>query len=121
MDWGSIIAGGIAIANQLLGDEENEEQRGFDRETTILQLQDNERARAAQAERQAELLASNLQIAQLGNAADLEQVKKRIMGDVLLQQGQGQEKLMLEDFRASANAPERFNSAANVLATVLAR
>ena len=56
-------------------------------------------------------------------AADvsLEATKKRIMGDVLLKQGEGQEKLGIEAYRANANRPERFNNAANVLASVLAR
>ena len=120
-DWGAIISAGVAISNQLLEEEKSDKSHAQSRENTILQLQDNERGRVAQAERQAEALANNLEIANIGAQTDLETMNKRIMGDVLLKQGEGQNNLMLEDFRSSANAPERFNRSADILAQVLSR
>lgn len=117
MDWGAIIAAGVGIAGQLLEDDEREDERADSRENLILQLQDNERDRAAQLERQQIASQASLDAARMGFEAQ----KKRILGDVLLEQGKGQENLMLENFRASANAPERFNNAASILAQVLSR
>lgn len=121
MDWGAVIAAGVSVAGQLLEDDQRDQQRADSRENMILQLQDNERDRAAQAERLQEQLANTKAIAELGAATDKELAKARIMGDVLLDQGKGQSQLMLEDFRSSAQAPERFNNAATVLANVLSR
>ena len=121
MDWDTIIAAGVSLAGGLLKDDEKDRARADTRETQILNLQDNERGRQAQADRLQDTLASNLQIAQLGQETSLENTRKKILGDVLLQQGQGQEKLMLESFRSSANTPERFNTAANILSQVLSR
>ena len=120
-DWGAVISAGVSLASGLLEDENREQQFAQSRENQILQLQDNERGRVAQADRLATAEAGALERAQLAASAQLEATNKRILGDVLLDQGKGQETLMLESFRSSANAPERFNNAASVLAQVLAR
>lgn len=117
MDWGPIIAAGVNIAGGLLTDDARQEELGQSKEIAILNIQDRERDRIAQMERQQ---AAN-QAALAAAGMQLEGQKKKILGDVLLQQGQGQERLMLEAFRAAATRPERFNTAANVLAQVLAR
>lgn len=115
--WGPIIAAGVNLASGLLEDEEKEEDRAQTKEIELLRLQDNERDRVAAMQR-AELSAETTLAAA---EKSLEAAKKRILGDVLLQQGQGQEKLGIEAFRAAANKPERFNDAASVLAQVLSR
>jgi hypothetical protein len=117
VDWGPIIAAGVNIASGMLADETNQQSLDQSKENLILNLQDNERDRAAQLERQQLANQAMIESANIG----LQGQKKRILGDVLLQQGQGQEKLMLEAFRAAANKPERFNTAAQVLANVLSR
>ena len=116
-DWGPVIAAGVNLAQDFLGQDDKQQQFAQDRETTILQLQDNERGRAAAMDRAN--LAAQTQLEAAGLSADV--AKKKILGDVLLQQGQGQEKLGLEAYRAAANRPERFNTAANVLAQILSR
>ena len=117
MDWGPIIAAGVGIAGDFLQQDTVNQANAQSMEQLLLTLQDNERARQAALERQQLANSATLQAANI--SADT--ARKRILGDVLLQQGQGQERLGIEAFRAAANRPERFNSAAAVLSQVLAR
>ena len=119
--WATVIGAGVNISKGLLEDENNQQALDQSRENTILQLQDNERAREAQMDRLAIAEAGAMDRANLAASTQLEGQKKRILGDVLLKQGEGQEKLYLESFRSKANKPERFNNAANILAQILSR
>lgn len=119
--WGSLISAGVSLAGDLLAQDTRDQQQQANRETTILQLQDNERGREAQADRLQAEIAAALERTQLNTQAQLDIAKKRILGDVLLKQGEGQEKLMLESYRAAEARPERFNDAASVLAQILSR
>lgn len=116
-DWGPVIAAGVNLAQGLLQDSARDDATALSNEQFLMNLQAQERDRAAAMDRAQ--LAANASIQAANISADV--AKKRILGDVLLQQGQGQEKLMLESFRASANAPERFNTAANILAQILSK
>lgn len=115
--WEVAIAAGVSLAKSYGESEREDDNREFSREIEIMKLQDRERDRANQVNIAEMSNATALQAAQL----DLEGQKKRILGETLLQQGKGQEALGIEAYRASANRPERFNSAAQVLATILAK
>lgn len=116
-DWAPIISAGVSLAQGLLNDENKKDERADSRENLILNLQDNERDRAAALERQ----RIALEASKYASDTSLAAAKKRILGDVLLQQGKGQEALGIEAYRAAANKKERFNDAASVLAQVLSR
>ena len=115
--WGPIIQGGLGIVSGMLDDEQKDEDNEVSRENLLLELQDNERDRENLLQLQASKSADDRYSADLGYKG----TKKKIMGDVLLDQGDGQEKLGIEAFKSAANAPERFGTAANILAQILAR
>lgn len=116
-DWSAIIAAGVSLAQDQLAQEDKEDERVQSDKQLLMNLADKERDRIA-AEERAKISA---EASMYGADKTLEAQKKRILGDVLLRQGEGQEKLGIEAYRAHANKPERFNDAASVLAGVLAR
>ena len=120
-DWATVISAGVNLAEGMLEDDANDATREQSRENIILQNLDNERDRANRLLMSQEGNKAQLEAAKISAGAQLEATKKRIMGDVLLKQGDAQGEAMLEGYRAAANAPERFNTAANILAQVLAR
>lgn len=117
MDWGPIIAAGVNIAQDFLNQDDKERERAQSDEQFYASLADKERDRLAAGERADLTAQTQLQLGEMS----AETARKRVLGDVLLQQGQGQESLGIEAFRAAANRPERFNTAANALAAILAR
>jgi hypothetical protein len=116
MDWETLIAAGVSLASGLLQDDRRESELAQSKDNLLLQLQDRERDRLAALERQQLSADTSLQAAQLS----LEGAKKKILGDALLNKGKASGAAMLESFRSSANKPERFNTAANNLAALLA-
>lgn len=116
-DWSTVIAAGVSLAQDYLKQDDKKQDNAQSDKQFFATLADKERDRANEAAmNQARIEASKY-------AADLtlEAAKKRILGDVLLKQGEGQQKLGIEAYRASANKPERFNNAAAVLAGVLSK
>lgn len=121
MSWGAVIAAGASLVSGLIQDEREKEKNTQSKENLILELQDNERDRQAQADRQAALLASNESIAGADREANLLMDKRRILGQAILDQGEDQGQAMLRRAELAAQTPERFNTAANALAASLLR
>lgn len=121
IDWSDLLGAGAAIAKGYLEDENKKEDREFDRETQALNLQDKERDRANDREIEKLRNEAQLAVAKLQAATSAENTKRTILGDALLQKGKDQGNAMLESYKSSANKPERFNTAANSLAQLLAR
>jgi hypothetical protein len=115
--WELIVSAGVALAKDYGESERIDDAQNANKEIEILKLQNRERDRANQKQISEMANATTLQSTELS----LQGQKKRILGDVLLQQGKGQEALGIEAYRASANRPERFNTAASVLAKIFAQ
>jgi len=120
-EWKDVISAGVNIAQGLLKDDQAKQDRDVNRETIILQNMDNERDRANRLLISQQGNQASLEAANIGAKAQLEATKKRIMGDVLLKQGDAQGDAMLTGYKAVLDTPERFNTAANILAQILAR
>ena len=120
-DWGGLFEAGQAIAQGLIQQDQEQVQFENDRENLVLELQDNERARANQAAIAAASNATSLQAAEIAAGAQTEIARKRILGDAILQQGQAQGEALLAAQQSVANKPERFNAAANALSASLLR
>ena len=121
MDWGAIISAGVSLFEGLLEDETKGQELSQNKEIAILNLQDKERDRASKEEIAGLSRETQLAIANLSAQTDLGIANRRIMGDVLLDQGKGQTQLGIEAFRAAANKPKVSPSAISTLAQVLAR
>ena len=121
MDLSALILAGTTLAEGLLKDDAREEQFGFDREMNILKLQDNERSRANDLARSELMAGASVEAAKLQAGAALEQTKRKILGDMLLKQGDGQLQGLLTKLKGTVSRPERFNDAASILSQVLAR
>lgn len=120
-DWGPILTAGISIAQGFLADDTQEFNAEQNRENLILNLQDRERGREATAANIAAQIAAQKEIAEAGIAASADAVKKKILGQGILDRGQDEGAARLARMQSFANKPERFNAAANNLAALLAR
>lgn len=119
--WDELLAGGIAIAKGVAADEDKKQTHENAKDLQADRLADNERDREKDREIAKLKSEADLAIARLNAATSAENTKKKILGDALLEKGKDQGDAMLESYKSSANKPERFNTAANSLAQLLAR
>ena len=119
-NWAPIIQAGVDILKGENAHADSEAGHKVTIDVEAMRQEGKERDRVAAAERQrlSDLAADGRNSESI--AGQIEQVKKRVLGDVLLTQGKSQGDLLLESFRAKANRPEKFNDAASILARVLA-
>lgn len=118
--WTSaLISAGADLMAGILASDSAEDTRQDSKETTLLNLQDNERNRAAMMERLKAETAANLEAAKIQAATQKDVTKKKAIGDLILDQGKDSNSALLEDFKSSANKKERFNDSADNLASLL--
>ena len=109
----ALLVAGAQLMQGLNEQEAADDARKDKKETTLLELQDNERTRQAAMDRLKLELSQKI-------AAEKAMNKQNLLGKAILDQGKDSSAAMLEAFKAKAEKKERFNESADNLARVLA-
>lgn len=115
--WLPLLAAGAQLAKGMLQDDREDRAFSEKKDNLLLEIQDRERDRVAALERQRLSSETALQAANLS----LEGVKKKILGEALLNRGKSQSEALLEDFKSSANKKDRSGEAMATLAALLSK
>jgi hypothetical protein len=124
IDYGDLVAGGVAIAGSVMDQEDKKDDREFKSGESQKDREHSSAEKAKDREAQAELQRLRIEAEQAMQkyrlAVEQENQRRKILGEAVQNRGKDQGAAMLESYKASANKPERFNTAANNLANLLA-